>query len=88
MGRIKHLGFSTHGRPDTIQSFLDYCGDQMKFCQIQLNYLDWTLQEAKEKYELLTERGIPVWVMEPVLGRPAGPALRDGDRPAPGSAPR
>ena len=68
LGRIKHLGFSTHGRPDTIQSFLDYCGDQMKFCQIQLNYLDWTLQEAKEKYELLTERGIPVWVMEPVRG--------------------
>ena len=66
--RIKHLGFSTHGRPDTIQSFLDYCGDQMEFCQIQLNYLDWTLQEAKEKYELLTERGIPVWVMEPVRG--------------------
>lgn len=68
LGRIKHLGFSTHGRPDTIQSFLDYCGDQMEFCQIQLNYLDWTLQEAKEKYELLTERGIPVWVMEPVRG--------------------
>ena len=68
LGRIKHLGFSTHGRPDTIQSFLDYCGDQMEFCQIQLNYLDWTLQAAKEKYELLTERGIPVWVMEPVRG--------------------
>lgn len=68
LGRIKHLGFSTHGRPDTIQSFLDYCGDQMEFCQIQLNYLDWTLQAAKEKYELLTERGIAVWVMEPVRG--------------------
>lgn len=24
--------------------------------------------DAKEKYELLTERGIPVWVMEPVRG--------------------
>ena len=40
----------------------------MEFCQIQLNYLDWTLQEAKEKYELITEHGIPVWVMEPVRG--------------------
>ena len=40
----------------------------MEFCQIQLNYLDWTLQAAKEKYELLTERGIAVWVMEPVRG--------------------
>ena len=40
----------------------------MEFCQIQLNYLDWTLQDAKGKYELLTSRGIPVWVMEPVRG--------------------
>ena len=40
----------------------------MEFCQIQLNYLDWTLQEGKAKYDLLTARGIPVWVMEPVRG--------------------
>ena len=65
-GRIKHLGFSCHGRTDTLREFLDYCGDKMEFCQIQLNYLDWTLQDAKEKYELLTERGLGVWVMEPV----------------------
>ena len=67
-GRIKHLGFSCHGRVDTLREFLDYCGDKMEFCQIQLNYLDWTLQDAKEKYELLTERGLGVWVMEPVRG--------------------
>ena len=67
-GRIKHLGFSCHGRADTLREFLDYCGDKMEFCQIQLNYLDWTLQDAKEKYELLTERGLGVWVMEPVRG--------------------
>lgn len=40
----------------------------MEFCQIQLNYLDWTLQDAKARYELLKERDIPVWVMEPVRG--------------------
>ena len=40
----------------------------MEFCQIQLNYLDWSLQDAKKKYELLTERNIPVWVMEPLRG--------------------
>ncbi len=68
LGRIKHLGFSTHGSIETIKTFLDYCGEDMEFCQIQLNYLDWTLQSAKEKYQLLTERGIPVWVMEPVRG--------------------
>lgn len=68
LGRIKHLGFSCHGMQDTLTAFLDKYGDVMEFCQIQLNYLDWTLQDAKAKYDLLTERGIPVWVMEPVRG--------------------
>lgn len=68
LGRIKHLGFSTHARLETMERFLDICGDDMEFCQIQLNYLDWTLQDAKQKYEMLTRRGIPVWVMEPVRG--------------------
>lgn len=67
-GRIRHLGFSCHGELETLRNFLDYCGDKLEFCQIQLNYLDWTLQKAREKYELLTERGIGVWVMEPVRG--------------------
>jgi predicted aldo/keto reductase-like oxidoreductase len=67
-GRIKHLGFSTHGSIETMKSFLDeYAGD-MEFCQIQLNYLDWTLQNAKQKCELLASYNIPVWVMEPVRG--------------------
>lgn len=68
LGRIKYLGFSTHGSLDVMETFLDYCGDDMDFCQIQLNYLDWTLQKGKEKYTMLTERGIPVMVMEPVRG--------------------
>ncbi len=68
LGRIKHLGFSSHGGVDFLRDFLDKYGDDMEFCQIQLNYLDWTLQKAKKKYDLLTERGIPVWVMEPVRG--------------------
>ncbi len=67
-GRIRHLGFSCHGRVETLRDFLDLRGADMEFCQIQLNYLDWTLQDAKTKYELLTERGVPVWVMEPVRG--------------------
>lgn len=68
LGRIKHLGFSSHGQTKCMKEFLDICGDDMEFCQIQLNYLDWTLQDAQSKYDLLTERGIPVWVMEPVRG--------------------
>lgn len=67
-GRIKHLGFSSHARLDCLKEFLEYAGDKMEFCQIQLNWLDWTLQFAKEKCELLTKYDIPVWVMEPVRG--------------------
>lgn len=67
-GRIKHLGFSTHGSIETMKSFLDEYAADMEFCQIQLNYLDWTLQNAKQKCELLASYNIPVWVMEPVRG--------------------
>ena len=68
LGRIRHLGFSSHGGLDVMRAFLDARGSDMEFCQIQLNYLDWTLQNAKAKVELLRERGLPVWVMEPVRG--------------------
>lgn len=68
LGRIRHLGFSSHGRPDNLKAFLDLYGDKMEFCQIQMNYVDFTLQEALKKYEMLTERGIAVWVMEPLRG--------------------
>jgi len=68
LGRIKHLGFSTHAAVPCLKEFIDAYGDDMEFCQIQLNYLDWTLQDAKTKYEILTEKDIAVFVMEPVRG--------------------
>ena len=40
----------------------------MEFCQLQLNYLDWTFQGGKEKVDLLNRMNIPVWVMEPLRG--------------------
>lgn len=67
-GRIRHLGFSTHGTLETVQRFLDAYGEHMEFCQIQLNWLDYKMQNAKAKVELLKEHGIPIWVMEPVRG--------------------
>jgi predicted aldo/keto reductase-like oxidoreductase len=51
-----------------MKEFLELYGKEMEFCQIQMNYLDWTLQNAKAKYELLAEYEIPVWIMEPVRG--------------------
>lgn len=66
-GRIRHLGFSSHAKPGVLKEFLDKW-DCFEFAQIQLNYLDWTLQDAKRQYELLTEKGLPIIVMEPVRG--------------------
>ncbi len=67
-GRIRHLGFSAHGDYQVIQRFLDAYGKDMEFCQLQLNYLDWDFQNAKQKVELLDQWNIPVWVMEPLRG--------------------
>ena len=67
-GKIRHLGFSGHGSLDVLKRFLDKYGDDMEFCQLQVNWFDWKFQQAKEKVELMTERGIPVWVMEPLRG--------------------
>lgn len=87
-GYIRHLGFSCHGRPETLKRFLDYgarkyaeleqrdpetaalfAGNNiMEFCQIQLNYLDWTLQDAAAKTALLESMNIPIVVMEPLRG--------------------
>ena len=67
-GKIRHLGFSAHGDLDVMKRFLEAYGKDMEFCQIQLNYVDWTFQKAKEKTELLAEYQIPVWVMEPLRG--------------------
>ncbi len=67
-GRIRHLGFSAHGSCEVMKRFLEAYGEHMEFCQIQLNWLDWTFQDAKAKVELLSEYEIPVWVMEPLRG--------------------
>ncbi len=67
-GRIRHLGFSTHGTLATMKRFLDAYGKDMEFCQIQLNWLDWKMQNAKAKVKMLKEYNIPIWVMEPVRG--------------------
>ena len=67
-GRIRHLGFSCHAGPEALKQFVDQYGKELEFCQIQLNYVDWKLQDAEKKCEILREAGLPVWVMEPVRG--------------------
>ena len=67
-GKIRHLGFSVHANNDMTEKFLDKYGEYMEFCQIQLNWLDYSFQDAKGKLEMLKKRNIPVFVMEPVRG--------------------
>ena len=76
-GRIKHIGFSTHGRYETIEKFLGKY-DCFEFALMQLNYLDWTMQEAGKKYDVLTKHNIPVFVMEPVRGGKLANMTGDG----------
>ncbi len=76
-GRIRHLGFSAHGSVEVMRRFLDAYGEHMEFCQLQLNYMDWHFQGAKEKVELIQEAGIPVWVMEPLRGGKLAGASED-----------
>ena len=67
-GRIRHLGFSAHGSYDVMKRFLEAYGEKMEFCQIQLNWLDWSFQDAKAQVELIREYNLPIWVMEPLRG--------------------
>ncbi len=67
-GKIRTLGFSFHGGPDLLEEFLTRHEGEFDFVQIQLNYLDWTLQDAKRKYEIIASHGLGVWVMEPCRG--------------------
>lgn len=67
-GRIHHLGFSCHGKLPTLKRFLEAVKDHIDFVQIQLNWMDWDLQDAKGQVEMIRSYGLPVWVMEPVRG--------------------
>lgn len=65
-GKIKNIGFSFHGTIDDLKEIV--AAHKWDFAQIQLNYLDWKNQQAEEQYNILTEAGIPVIIMEPVRG--------------------
>ncbi len=69
LGKIRHLGFSTHAvSAKTIDDFLTRHEDVFEFVQIQLNYLDWKLQDAKGKVEAIRKHHLKIVVMEGVRG--------------------
>ncbi len=65
-GKIRYFGFSFHGNPDNLKKML--AANDWDFVQIQLNYYDWEYGNQRTLYEILSERGIPVMVMEPAHG--------------------
>lgn len=65
-GKIRFLGFSFHDDYKGLETIVNY--KQWDFAQIQFNYLDVKLQNARNLYTLLKERGIPSIIMEPVRG--------------------
>ncbi len=76
-GKIRHLGFSFHDAPEVLEEILNTY--RFDFVQIQLNYVDWTQQNARRQYELIEQAGIPCIVMEPVRG---GALANPGDKVA------
>ncbi|WP_206214090.1 aldo/keto reductase [Adlercreutzia sp. ZJ154] len=65
-GSINAIGFSFHGPQHEFASLLDaYNWD---FCQIQYNYADENYQAGRSGLEEAYSRGIPVFIMEPLLG--------------------
>ena len=68
-GKIRHLGFSCHAvYPETIDEFLTRYEGVFEFVKLQLNYLDWKLQDAKTKVEVIRKHGLKINVMEGVRG--------------------
>ena len=76
-GRIRNLGFSFHGARHEFDAFMEMhdSGEQVwDFCQIEMNYVDWTHADgvrnvnADYLYAQLDKRGIPIIIMEPLLG--------------------
>ncbi|MCD8197274.1 MAG: aldo/keto reductase [Lachnospiraceae bacterium] len=65
-GQIRNFGFSFHGAQDEFLALLDaYDWD---FCQIQYNYSDENYQAGVTGLKAAAAKGIPVMIMEPLLG--------------------
>ena len=76
-GRIRNLGFSFHGAQHEFDYFMELedSGEMhWDFCQIEMNYIDWRHADgvrnvnAEYLYAELDKRGIPIIIMEPLLG--------------------
>jgi len=65
-GQIRQIGFSYHGTCDDFLKILD--SYYWEFCMIQYNYYDENYQAGRKGLEAAEAKGIPVIIMEPLLG--------------------
>lgn len=65
-GRIRQIGFSYHGSAADFLTMLD--AYEWDFCQIQYNYAGERYQAGTAGLMAAAERGLAVFVMEPLLG--------------------
>lgn len=64
--KILNLGFSFHDNLDTLKEM--FLIQNWDIIQIQINFFDWYKGQAKELYQFLVEKNIPIIAMEPCKG--------------------
>ncbi|MCL2169931.1 MAG: aldo/keto reductase [Defluviitaleaceae bacterium] len=65
-GQIRQVGFSFHS---THEDFIKILGDyDWEFCMVQYNYYDENYQAGRAGLKAAAAKGVPVFIMEPLLG--------------------
>lgn len=65
-GKIRNVGFSYHGKRDDFAPLVD--AYEWDFCQIQYNYVNINYQAGEKGLKYANSKGLPVIIMEPLLG--------------------